>query len=226
MMMYGGRWHHRSNKLPLTATSEIQRGRRTANVRSKSFEPNESHTRQKGREGGRSMMGSHARLPFDPVWLFPATYAAHLVEEYFVSGGFPVWAERALGIQLSNREFIAWNTFAFGLICLGALLVSRYPRLRLIEIGIAIAVLGNAVAHIIGSLATGTYSPGLVTSVFVWIPLGWLRLQTVSQASSRRARLAGLWMGLLVTITILAVLGLRAVGPDRRPSDRTSDVHE
>jgi Protein of unknown function with HXXEE motif len=156
------------------------------------------------------MMGSNARLPFDAVWLFPATYAVHLVEEYFVRGGFPVWAEHALGIQVSNREFVAWNTFAFVLICLGALLASRYPRLRLIEMGIAIAVLGNAASHIVASLATWTYSPGLLTSVFVWIPLGWLRLQTVSRESSRRARLAGTWVGVLVTIAILGVLALIA----------------
>ena len=156
------------------------------------------------------MTRSNARLPFDPIWFFPATYAVHLVEEYFVNDGFPVWAERALGIQLSNREFVAWNTFAFILICVGALLVSRYPRIRLIEIAMAIAVLGNAAAHIVGSLATWTYSPGLLTSVFVWIPLGWLRLQTVSRESSHRARLAGTWVGVLVTIAILGVLALAA----------------
>ena len=50
-------------------------------------------------------MGFNARLPFDPVWFFPVTDAVHLVEEYFGGGGFPVWAERALGIQFSNREF-------------------------------------------------------------------------------------------------------------------------
>jgi hypothetical protein len=158
------------------------------------------------------MMGSNARLPFDPVWLFPVTYAAHMIEEYFVGGGFPVWAERALAIQLSNREFVAWNTFAFLLICLGALLVSRYPRLRWIEISIAIAVLGNAAAHIVGSLATWTYSPGLLTSVFVWSPFGCLRLQTVSRGSSRRARFVGTWVGVLVTIAILAVLTLEGCG--------------
>jgi hypothetical protein len=30
----------------------------------------------------------NARPPFDPVWLFPATYGVHLLEEYFV-GGLP-----------------------------------------------------------------------------------------------------------------------------------------
>ena len=154
----------------------------------------------------------NTRLPFDPVWLFPATYALHLAEEYFAVGGFALWGKGALGIQLSDREFLVWNTVAFGLLCLGALLVSRYPRLRLIEIGIAIAVLGNAAAHIVGSLATWTYSPGLVTGVGVWIPLGWLRLHTVSRKSSRSARVAGTGIGILVTLAILAVLMLTAVG--------------
>ena len=67
-----------------------------------------------------AMMGSNARLPFDPVWLFPATYAVHPGRRIFVRGGFHVWAERALGIRLSNGEFVAWNTFAFALICVGA----------------------------------------------------------------------------------------------------------
>jgi hypothetical protein len=148
----------------------------------------------------------NARLPFDPVWLFPATYGVHLLEEYFVRGGFPVWAQRALGIQLSNREFVAWNAFAFALICLGALLVSRHARFRFIEIAMAIAVLGNVAAHVIGSLATWTYSPGLITAVFAWIPLASVRLQTACRASSRRGRFAGTCVGVFVTVVVLAVL--------------------
>jgi multisubunit Na+/H+ antiporter MnhF subunit len=141
-----------------------------------------------------------------PVWLFPVTYVVHLLEEYFVAGGFPNWAQRALGIQLSNREFVAWNAFALAAMCAGALLVSRYRRFRYIEIGLAIAVLGNVAAHVLGSLATQTYSPGLITGVVVWIPLGWFRLRTVFRDSSRRGRLAGICLGVLVTAVILTVL--------------------
>jgi hypothetical protein len=140
------------------------------------------------------------------VWLFPVTYIVHLLEEYFIGGGFPVWAQRALGIQLSNREFVAWNAFALAIMCAGALLVSRHPRFQFIEIALAIAVLGNVAAHVFGSLATWTYSPGLITSVLVWIPLGWFRLRTVFRDSSRRARVAGTCLGVFVTIVILTVL--------------------
>ena len=148
----------------------------------------------------------NARPPLDPVWLFPVTYALHLLEEYVVGGGFPVWAQRVLGIQFSNREFVAWNAFAFALMCLGALLVSRQARFRFIEIAMAIAVLGNVAAHIIGSLATWTYSPGLITGVLAWIPLASVRLPIAFRASSRSGRVAATCIGVFVTVVILAVL--------------------
>ena len=164
----------------------------------------------------------NTRPPFDPVWLFPVTYGVHLLEEYFVGGGFPVWAQRVLGIQFSNREFVAWNAFAFALICLGALLVSRHARFRFIEI--AIAVLGNVAAHVIGSLATWTYSPGLVTGVFAWIPLASVRLQTAFRASSRRGRVAGTCIGMFVTVVILAVLASELwTRADQHPRDQRRD---
>ena len=154
------------------------------------------------------MTDPDATRPANAVWLFPVTYAVHLLEEYFACGGFMVWAQRALGIQFSNGEFVAWNAFALALMCAGAQLVSRDPRLRFIEIALAIAVLGNAAAHVIGSLATWTYSPGLITGVLLWAPLGWVRFQTVSRASSRRARLGGTCLGVLATVATLTVLAL------------------
>ncbi len=146
------------------------------------------------------------RIEVAPVWLFPLTYVVHLLEEYFAWGGFPAWAQRALGIHLTDREFVAWNVFALAIMCVGALLVSRHSKFRFIEIALAIAVLGNVAVHVIGSLATWTYSPGLVTGVVVWIPLGSSRLRSVIRESSRRARVAGTCMGVFVTIVILAVL--------------------
>jgi multisubunit Na+/H+ antiporter MnhF subunit len=134
---------------------------------------------------------------------------------------FPIWAQRVLRIQFSNREFVAWNAFAFALICLGALLVSRHARFRFIEIAMAIAVLGNVAAHVIGSLVTWTYSPGLITGVFAWIPLASVRLQIAFRASSHRGRVAGTCIGVFVTVVILASeLWTRT---DQRPRDQRRD---
>ena len=140
------------------------------------------------------------------VWLFPLSYAIHLGEEYFAGGGFPLWADRVLGIEFTNVQFIVWNSFAFGLMCVGATLVSRTPKFRFVEIALAIAVLGNVVAHALGSAATWTYSPGLISGVAIWIPFGGIRLRSAFQASTRRARHAGIYLGLsVVLITLLVV---------------------
>jgi hypothetical protein len=145
-------------------------------------------------------------IQLNAVWLFPLSYAIHLGEEYFAGGGFPIWADRALGIELTNAQFIAWNAVAFGLMCIGATLVSRTPRFRFVEIALAIAVLGNVATHVLGSLATWTYSPGLITSVCIWSPLGVIRLKSANEASTRRARHAGIYIGLSVVVITLVVV--------------------
>jgi hypothetical protein len=148
---------------------------------------------------------------FDSVWLFPPTYALHLWEEYFIAGGFTAWTERALGLQFSAPEFVAWNSCALGLMCVGAWLAARDPKLRFIEIALAIAVLGNVAAHVVGSAVTWTYSPGLVTGVVLWIPLGAAGLRGACAASSPRERLAGTYMGLSIVLITLAVVSARTL---------------
>ena len=142
------------------------------------------------------------------VWLFPPTYILHLAEEYLVAGGFTVWAERALGLSLTDAEFIVWNAAAFGLMCVGATLVSAAGRFRFVEIALSIAVLGNVAAHAIGSVATWTYSPGLITGLAVWLPLGIVRLRDAQHAVTRKGRIAGWWLGIAVVLVTLAVLAL------------------
>ena len=59
-------------------------------------------------------------------WLFPATYAIHLAEEYFAGGGFLDWAARVLDIRIGVAEFLAWNIAGLALTCAAAFLVSRH----------------------------------------------------------------------------------------------------
>ena len=147
----------------------------------------------------------HPRL--DLVWLFPITYAIHLVEEYGAAGGFSAWARDTLGVALSTAEFLAWNTLGFGLLCIGAAMVWRRSRYRWIEIAMAMAVLGNAAAHVAASAVTWTYSPGLVTGALVWLPLGAWRLRTAYRISGSRGRTAGVLVGtgaVLVPLVVMA----------------------
>jgi hypothetical protein len=159
---------------------------------------------------GSSVYGRAGFRRFDAVWLFPPTYIIHLTEEYLAAGGFPHWAEQTLAIRFSNAEFTAWSTLALGLTCLGAWLVSRDSTFRFIEIALAIAVLGNVAMHVFASLLTWTYSPGLVSGVLIWIPLGAMRLRSARRRSTRRGRIAGVYLGLSVVLITMAVVAVGA----------------
>jgi hypothetical protein len=145
------------------------------------------------------------------VWSFPATYLLHLAEEYFVAGGFPRWAERTLAVRFSEAEFVAWNAFALALMCVAAWLVSRDSKFRFIEIALGIAVLGNVVAHVLASLVTWTYSPGLITGILVWTPLGIARVRRALQASTQKARTAGTYLGVAVVLMTLVIVAFGAL---------------
>jgi hypothetical protein len=56
-------------------------------------------------------------------------------------------------------------------------IIAAFSRLRLIEIAMSIAVLGNALFHAAAAAGTVSYSPGLVTALLLWIPLGVVRLR-------------------------------------------------
>jgi hypothetical protein len=144
------------------------------------------------------------------VWWYPATYVVHLGEEYFAAGGFPAWVERTLAVPFSNGEFLFWNSFALAGMCTGAWLASRNAKFRFIDIACGVAVLGNVTAHALASVATWTYSPGLVTGLLVWMPLALGRLPVAARASTRRSRIAGVCVGLVVVLVTLVVVGFRA----------------
>ena len=140
------------------------------------------------------------------VWLFPATYPVHLLEELVVNDGFVRWASRVLGSSMTDREFVGWNIFAFALLCLGAFLVVRDSRLRWVELAIAIALAGNAAGHAVASVVTWTYSPGLVSGLLIWAPLGIVRGAAAFHACGSRGRRAGIAVGVGAFAITLAVL--------------------
>jgi Protein of unknown function with HXXEE motif len=140
-------------------------------------------------------------------WLFPVTFAVHLLEEFSLAAEwFGAWSERTLGMAIGHREFLVWNAVAFVLMCAGAALTNAHQKLRWIEVAMSIAVLGNAVFHVAASAATWTYSPGLVTGLLLWVPLGLVRLPIAFRESSQRGRRIGISVGVSAVVIPLAVL--------------------
>ncbi len=136
-------------------------------------------------------------------WLHPATYAIHILEEWRGGEGFTAWMARVVGVELSAGKFLVWNVFALALMSIGVALAMRFRHLRWLLLAYGTAFLLNALTHLAASLYTNSYSPGLVSSLLLWLPLGALTLVYFKPTLSRRARRAGLVVGMLMHCVVL-----------------------
>src|SRR5688500_17669190 len=100
----------------------------------------------------------------DPLlaWLLVAAYAAHILEEWL--GGFPQWLAVVAGAPLPRGAFLAINALALGVVIAATRVATRGDSRGWIVIAMAAVLFVNALLHILGSVVTGTYSPGLFTS--------------------------------------------------------------
>lgn len=170
----------------------------------------------RGQESG--VGGARPRTPESGVraadfrrwaWLLPASYAAHVVEEWRGGEGFPAWFSRVTGAELSVEKFLALNVAALAGMTLGVALVARYRKLRWLLVGFAAVELLNALAHVAASAATRSYSPGLVSGALLWLPLGAWTLAAGRKNLSRRDFGVGLAVGLAMhaAVTLLSFFG-------------------
>ena len=136
------------------------------------------------------------------VWLLPASYAVHILEEWF--GGFPEWVAAIAGGVLSREVFVAINTIAMMLMIAAARAAIRREENGWMAVAIATVLLVNAFLHLAGTLLTRSYSPGLVSSIILYAPLCQLlilRARTQATASAvRRGVATGLAMHAVVVL--------------------------
>jgi hypothetical protein len=139
------------------------------------------------------------------VWLYPATYAIHILEELWGGEGFTAWLARIAGVELAAQQFLDWNALALLLMSAGVLLTLRWRHLRWLLLAYGVAFLLNALSHLAASLYTVSYSPGLVSGLLLWLPLGAFTLIYFKPTLSRRGRRAGLLVGLSMHCVVLAL---------------------
>jgi hypothetical protein len=143
------------------------------------------------------------------VWLLVAAYAAHIVEEWL--GGFPEWLRLVGGAPLPRNAFIVINAIAMAAIIAATRAATRRDSLGWLAIAVAALLFVNGVLHILGSVATGAYSPGLVTGVIFYLPLGQLSLMRAWQQAPdgffARGVLTGLGVHALVSLLAFTLSG-------------------
>jgi hypothetical protein len=146
------------------------------------------------------------------VWLYPASYVAHVAEEYWGGEGFPAWFERVAGVEFPEAHFLAWNCLAVALMLVGAGLVLSQARMRWIAITFATVVLTNALLHAAGSLLTLSYSPGLYSGLLIWVPLSAFTLRRAWRGTPRATFWRSIGIGAGIHLVVLAIL-LAGPGP-------------
>jgi hypothetical protein len=149
-----------------------------------------------------------------PLWLFPVAYLIHAVEEFFGGAGLSLAPARMRGFNLTPVQFIVINASAFVLLCVGIWLARRrgFPHLLVVILGTIMLV--NGLLHVSTALRTSAYTPGLITSPLVFIPLGAWSLWRL-RADMRPARyLTGFLTGagIHVIISLLAHNGRNLFG--------------
>jgi hypothetical protein len=132
------------------------------------------------------------------IWLLPAAFAPHIAEEY--AGGFPWWVTHVLGGSFDNLAF-AMNNALFMAIMLALTTWTSRSGSRLATFLLIAWASGNifwdGLFHIVTTAAFDRYSPGLVTSSLLYMPIslvvGWSALG--SRALSIRGFLGALVLG-------------------------------
>ncbi len=146
------------------------------------------------------------------AWLFPLTYLAHIAEEYW--GGFPAWIARFWGVESSAANFLSWNGGALLMMCVGVVLVLATKSYRWLLVSFGTAVLINGVVHAVASVATWSYSPGMVSGLLFFIPLGLVTLRRARRSVNARTVRAGLIVGVLMHVgVVLLAFGFARLAP-------------
>jgi hypothetical protein len=138
------------------------------------------------------------------LWLFPIAYLAHLAEEFWGGPGFPAWFAHFAGRPLPVSAFVGINTVAFALMLAGTVMAIRRERAGWAAVAIATVVTINALLHAAGSVTTRTYSPGLITGVVLYLPLGQLLLIRALHQVDRASFSAGVLIGVAVHAAVVA----------------------
>jgi hypothetical protein len=138
------------------------------------------------------------------LWLYPATYAVHIVEEQWLNQGYVHWM-RLRGAPVPEEVFVIGHAVGLVLMIAGTWLATHRAHYAWIAVALALAVLLNTAGHLTASIAAQSYSPGLGSAFVLWMPLGLLTLIRAWYQASRREWWGGLCTAALIHLVIVSL---------------------
>jgi hypothetical protein len=106
------------------------------------------------------------------LWLFVVTYIIHVAEEYWGGEGYSAHLLKHRGVYMSPTRFLIVQAIGIALMVAGVLIAKRFRFSNALAVIFGAAVLVNALAHLVNSLRSMAYEPGLISGIIIWMPLG------------------------------------------------------
>jgi hypothetical protein len=141
-------------------------------------------------------------------WLFPLSYLIHIAEEYWGGEGYPAYFFRLRGVHMSTGRFLMAQSVGLILVTVGVILARRLKFLPMMLVILGSIVAGNSVTHIVTALSILEYGPGLVSSIFVWGPLGIATVIRFKRAIDDQRQY---WIAIAIGIGVNVVVGILAM---------------
>lgn len=145
------------------------------------------------------------------LWLYPATILIHIFEEAWTGEGFYNWLGR-VGIEITATQWWFANLFFFFCLLIAIFFIIKYPVLNWALIALGVEILLNGLGHLLGTILTSSYSPGLFSGLFIWVPLGIFTLLSVKKEVTWKVfafgMIAGLFLraGVILTVVLASKL--------------------
>jgi hypothetical protein len=137
--------------------------------------------------------------PNQTAMLLPLSLLAHQLEEYF--GKFPIWYSNLLDAQLSDQDFIMINVIGLLLIS-GFSLSYFFNKNNLILVALGTLIFVNGIIHLVLSIFTLSYSPGVISGVILFLPLGTSIYLRILPKLEKKEKIAAISIGLLLLFSV------------------------
>lgn len=136
------------------------------------------------------------------AWFLPIAYLIHLVDEYFFGEGFSSWFSEVFGAGLSVSDFIIINTIGLAAMILIVILYNKNLVSNFFIAAPGTTLFINGLVHIAASIITASYSPGTISAVIVYLPLGLVIFKKIYPMINPEQRMISIAAGIILQIIV------------------------
>lgn len=139
------------------------------------------------------------------VWILPIVYIFHLIEEYFGGEGLPLWLSEFIKAEISNLVFIIINSIALTIVVVFAFIYSFIKQINVLFLALITLFFVNGLLHLFLSIYTFSYSPGTITGVILYLPMGIYLYKLLRPELTNSQRSTGITLGIVLHILVVLI---------------------